>query len=118
MDEILLVEDDDDIRESLTELLRSRGYEVTAVTNGRDALERLMSGPPPCMIILDLMLPVMDGWEFRAQQMANSNWAAIPVVVLSGVPDAQQHALNLKAADFLGKPIDLDRLYKTVEQYC
>ncbi len=118
MDEILLVEDDDDIRESLSELLRSRGYAVTAVTNGRDALARLQSGPAPCIIILDLMLPIMDGWEFRAQQMTNPAWAAIPVVVLSGVPDAQQHALKLEAADFLGKPIDLERLYKTVEQHC
>lgn len=118
MDEILLVEDDDDLRESLADLLRARGYEITAVTNGRDALQRLMSGPSPCLIILDLMLPIMHGWEFRAQQMANPVWAAIPVVVLSGVPDTQQHALNLNAADFLGKPIDLERLYKTVEQHC
>ncbi len=118
MEEILLVEDDDDIRESLIDLLQDRGYAVTAVTNGRDALARLTSGPAPCLIILDLMLPIMDGWEFRAQQTANPTWAEIPVVVLSGVPDAQQHALKLKAADFLGKPIDLDRLYRTVEQHC
>jgi CheY-like chemotaxis protein len=118
MEEILLVEDDDDIRESLTDLLRARGYAVTAVGNGRDALDRLMTGPAPCMIILDLMLPIMDGWEFRAQQMANPSWAAIPVVVMSGVSDGHLHALNLKAADFLGKPIDLERLYKTVELHC
>jgi CheY-like chemotaxis protein len=118
MEEILLIEDDDDIRESLTDLLQGRGYSVTGVTNGRDALARLASGPAPCLIMLDLMLPIMDGWEFRAQQIANPAWEKIPVVVVSGVPNAQQQALKLKAAAFLGKPIELDRLYRTIEQHC
>jgi CheY-like chemotaxis protein len=118
MEEILLVEDDDDIRETLADLLRSRGYAVTAVTNGRDAIEWLKSSAAPCLIILDLMLPIMDGWEFRAQQMSDPNLSAIPIIVLSGIPDAKQHAVNLRAVDYLPKPIDLDRLYKTVEQHC
>jgi CheY-like chemotaxis protein len=118
MEEILLVEDDDDIRETLADLLRSRGYAVTAVTNGRDAIEWLKRSAAPCLIILDLMLPIMDGWEFRAQQMTDPSLAAIPVIVLSGISDAKQHAVNLRAVDYLPKPIDLDRLYKTVEQHC
>lgn len=118
MEKILLVEDDDDIRETLAELLGERGYEVIAVTNGRDAIAELRSSSAPCLIILDLMMRVMDGWQFRAQQMADQKLSAIPVVVLSGIPDARQHAINLKAVDYLGKPLDLDRLYKTIEQYC
>lgn len=118
MEKILLVEDDDDVREPLAELLQDRGYEVVAAVNGRDAMAELKRSPAPCLIILDLMMPVMDGWEFRAQQMADPDLSAIPVVVLSGIADAKQHAINLKAVDYLAKPIDLGRLYKAVEEHC
>src|ERR1700739_2929603 len=97
METILLIEDDDDIRESLADILKLRNYQVVAVANGRDALDWLALGENPCLIILDLMLPVISGWEFRNQQLADPKWAQIPTVLLSGINDLAQHSQRLQA---------------------
>ena len=65
---ILIVDDDPDIRDSLKEVLEDEGYEVNGVANGREALDYLRKSPRPCVILLDLMMPVMDGWQFRKEQ--------------------------------------------------
>ena len=65
---VLVIDDDADIRDSIGDILELRGYRVARAANGREALERLKSGPPPCVILLDLMMPVLNGWEFREQQ--------------------------------------------------
>src|SRR5579862_4602951 len=65
---ILIVDDDPDIRDSLKEVLEDEGYEVNGVANGREALDYLRKSPRPCVILLDLMMPVMDGWQFRREQ--------------------------------------------------
>jgi CheY-like chemotaxis protein len=107
---ILLVEDDLDVRTSLAEALSELGYVVDEAGNGVEALERLRSSPRPDVILLDLMMPLMDGWTFRALQLEDPLLASIPVVVLSaslppGIPMA-----DLSVDGVLEKPFGLDRL--------
>lgn len=118
MHTILVVEDDDDLRESLTELLEARGFPVVAVQNGKDALERLAGGLSPCLIVLDLMLPVVSGWEFRNHQLADTRLAKIPTIIMSGAYNLESETQRLQAIAFVPKPINIDLLFKTVEQYC
>jgi CheY-like chemotaxis protein len=115
---ILIVEDDDDIRRSLADVLEHRGYPVALAHNGLEALEYLRSAPqPPRLILLDLMMPVMDGWQFCAAQQEDPSLATIPVVVLSAVTNLRQNAASLHVADYLPKPIELPQLLKSVERF-
>lgn len=118
MKSILIVEDDEDVRESLADLLTLRGYHVIAAVNGREALDRLEAGLRPCLIVLDLMLPVMSGWEFRRRQLANDHWAGIPTILLSGIDHLARETQRLRAVGFLPKPIDVQSLYNTVAHFC
>lgn len=118
MDTVLIVEDDDDLRDSLAELLALRGYKVVGVANGREALDILANGLSPCLIILDLMLPIVSGWEFRNQQLADPRLSEIPIMVLSGVNNLEIESQRLQAIAFVPKPINFDLLFKTVDQYC
>ena len=116
---ILIVEDDPDIRETLAEILQDEGYSVSGAANGQEALTHLRSGRPmPRLILLDLMMPVMDGWEFRSEQKQDPALAAVPVIVVSGDGNIAQKALSVEAAGYLGKPIDLDALLETIEAHC
>jgi CheY-like chemotaxis protein len=117
MPDVLIVEDDPDIREDLAELLRSRGYAVSTAGNGSEALDALSGGDLPRVILLDLMMPVMNGWDFRTRMLQDAQLSRIPVVLLSGASDVQQHAAALHAADFVTKPIKLERLYATLACY-
>lgn len=118
MNFILIVEDDADIRESLADLLEVRGYNVVAVADGREALNRLEAGLLPCLIILDLMLPVMSGREFRRRQLKDGRWSDIPTVVLSGANNGAEESRRLQAIAFLPKPIDFDSLYDMIGRFC
>src|SRR3954470_23175677 len=82
-DTVLVVDDDQDIREALCDLLADAGYRAASVANGKEALIYLKSGELPCVILLDLMMPVMDGWEFRRQQQGDPRLSKIPVVVIT-----------------------------------
>jgi CheY-like chemotaxis protein len=116
---ILLVEDDPALRSALAEILRENGYEVACAADGKDALAQLDARPIPAMILLDLAMPVMDGWAFRAEQRRDPRFAEIPTVVLSASlsgGDARLEALEPAAA--LAKPFDLDRLIETVQRLC
>jgi len=113
---VLVVEDDDDLRESLSILLARRGFPVTTAANGKEALDLIDPAAPPCMIILDLMMPEMDGWELRSWLLADPNLRKVPVVVVSGVADLRR--VDLHAAEYLKKPVDLDRLYGLVRALC
>jgi DNA-binding response OmpR family regulator len=112
---VLIVEDDPDLREMMAQLLSLEGFCAETAANGRDALEYLSRGDIPEVILLDLMMPVMDGWEFRRQQQRDPALAGLPVVVLSAL-DASRGA-NLGAA-YLKKPLDFDRLLDLVRRYC
>ena len=111
---ILLVEDDPDIRVSLQSILGEEGFEVVACTNGQDALARLGVIPAPDLIILDLMMPVMDGWQFRIQQKNDPLLAQIPVIAISA--DASSKAAAIDAAAYLNKPFDHSSLMGAIER--
>jgi CheY-like chemotaxis protein len=109
---LLIVEDEVAIRDTLTELVGKDGREILTAGDGQEALERLTEGPRPCLILLDLMMPRMDGWEFLQRKSADPLIADIPTVVMSGSgrPAAAMHQL--------AKPVDVGRLLALVEQYC
>jgi CheY-like chemotaxis protein len=115
---ILIVEDDEDMRESLGEILRFEGYRVAGAANGREALQRLQHGDAPCIILLDLMMPVMSGWEFREQQRQDPQLSAIPVAILTGVRNTAEQIRTLGAVGYFQKPVDLNALLATVAEYC
>ncbi len=113
---VLIVEDDADLREMMAQLLSLEGFQAAAVANGREALEYLDGSHKPQVILLDLMMPVMDGWEFRRKQQANPALASVPVIILSALDQAR--AGNLDATAFLKKPLDFDHLLALVREQC
>lgn len=110
---VMVVEDDEGIRDALCDLLAAEGFEVVPAVNGADALQRLRNGPRPDVILLDLMMPVMDGWAFRAEQRRDPAIADVPVVVITASRNADVASLEPRA--FLRKPIDFDDLLKAIE---
>jgi CheY-like chemotaxis protein len=110
---ILVVEDDPDVREAMALLLETEGYEVRTAAEGRDALDQLRSAPA-ALVLLDLMMPVMDGFEFRTQQMQDPEIAEIPVIVISCGDELQRKAAILRADACLRKPIRTSRLLELV----
>ena len=116
---VLVVEDHDDTREMVATLLSSEGFTVVTAENGQRGLERLM-GTRPCLVLLDLMMPVMTGWEFRRVQMSlpDSDLASIPVLLLTAVRDPERAAEQLHAADVIQKPVDFDQLIESVRKHC
>jgi CheY-like chemotaxis protein len=116
--EILLVEDDPDISDMMELYLRSEGYAVAAAANGQEALSYLERSGRPALILLDLMMPVMNGWEFRERQRQHPGLAQIPVVLLSADSKVPEEAARLGAASYLRKPVEFDTLLKVIERYC
>jgi len=112
---ILVIEDDDDIRNMLILALQVEGFEVVGAPNGKDGMALLAKLSGPCLILLDLMMPVMNGWEFLRAKGHDDVLATIPVVILSAFVD---QARDEQVEGFLKKPIDLDALLKFVVQYC
>jgi CheY-like chemotaxis protein/anti-sigma regulatory factor (Ser/Thr protein kinase) len=110
---ILVVEDDDATREAECLLLQGEGFPVRAARNGREALDQMRSGLRPQLILLDLAMPVLDGYTFRAEQMRDPELEDIPVVVCSAVADPQR-ADWLRPAALLAKPVEFERLAGTV----
>jgi CheY-like chemotaxis protein len=114
---VLVVEDDPDIQQVLKFALEMAGYPVETAGDGAEAMRRLQAAPP-CLILLDLMMPVMDGWQFRAEQQRDPALAAIPVVVISADGRVPQKAASLGAAAYLRKPLDFDALVEVVRRHC
>ena len=117
-DLILLIEDDFMLRTSLAEILQLEGYRVECAANGLDALRRLERPPRPSLILLDIMLPYMDGLEFRGVQRATPDIADIPVIVITavGIRRGVAEELDLKQAFF--KPLDKARLLAAIREHC
>jgi len=107
---VLVVDDDADAREMLTVALAADGYRIGSVANGREALHYLRSHADICIVLLDLMLPVMDGPSFRQAQLRDRSLAWIPIVVMSAAMDADQRARELGARRLVSKPVDLDEV--------
>jgi CheY-like chemotaxis protein len=112
---VLVVDDEPSIR-TLTELaLIAQGYRVQVAANGKDAIRRLKEAPPD-VILLDLNMPVMDGWAFRAEQkrLADARLSEIPVLLLTGEDDAAHHAARLQAVGVLRKPFEIGALLRAI----
>jgi CheY-like chemotaxis protein len=114
---IMVIEDDADVRNALTLILNTEGYHVVGVANGKEAIEKLRTDPPPALILLDLMMPVMDGWEFRDWQRHHPTLRAIPVVVVSADESIRSRTHLAGIAGFLQKPIEYDLLLNIVRRY-
>ena len=115
---ILVVEDDADSRELLCELLRTYGYETVQAANGLEALAWLDRTPALSLIVLDLMMPMMDGWEFRRRQQQHPTHGRVPVLVASADTRVNARPADLQAEALLCKPLDFTRLLGLVRRFC
>jgi CheY-like chemotaxis protein len=114
--QILVVDDDEAIRLSLSEALEFEGYEVVCVDNGRSALEYLQNADPPCVVLLDVMMPVMDGGALRQAMLNNPKLAAIPVVLITA--GGAQVAARVPANDVIYKPLRIDAVLNSISRHC
>ena len=113
---VLVVDDDADSREALAQLLDQHGYTTGRADNGKSALEHLESGFDPDLVLTDLLMPVMNGWELYTAMKARLAWAAIPIVVLAGMTPEQRGQLAVE--DAFEKPTDLPVLLKRISELC
>ena len=113
---VFIVEDDTDTREMLSRFLELEGYQVETASNGRQALDRLRGGITPNLILLDLMMPVMDGWQFRREQVRDADLKTIPVIVVSAA--GRERIERIDADAVLSKPVDLEELLARVSRFC
>lgn len=113
---VFIIEDDVDTREMLAKFLELEGYTVELASNGRQALDRLSAGAKVSVILLDLMMPVMDGWEFRRLQARDSRLKNIPTIVVSAA--GRDRMAQVPADAYLSKPVDMDELLSRVSQFC
>jgi CheY-like chemotaxis protein len=111
---VLVVDDDPELRQLLAVALKSEGYDVACAADGREALTHLRSAPRTCVIVLDLMLPVMEAARFRAVQRRDRSLGWIPVIAISAADDGANTARSLGANAFLRKPLDLELLREAV----
>jgi CheY-like chemotaxis protein len=117
---ILIAEDNDDVRETIADTLRSEGYQVYAEKDGKEALARLRTLKGPTLVLLDLMMPVMNGWEFLDAQKADAVLAPHQIVTISAVAatESLHDSTPLKTAGTLQKPLMMEPLMDTVVRFC
>ena len=113
--EILVVEDNVELRESLALILETEGYQVVTSENGAAALEQLKGAKQPDLILLDLMMPVMDGCEFRRRQLNSPQLSEIPVVLMSAGGRLSSLAVEMKVKNYLEKPMTIEALLEKIE---
>ena len=113
---VLIVEDDPDVREFMNFLLTANGYETMSAPNGRQALEQMRTRKP-CIVLLDIHMPVMDGWEFRERQLRDPKYATVPVVAVTAHFDVDE-VENRMGAKCLRKPIHIEELITEVQLAC
>ncbi len=116
--QVLIVDDDAALREALCDTLELQGHQCAAVANGREALNHLRRSKRPCVILLDLMMPQMNGWEFRETQLKNPQFADIPVIIITAHAIPVDNAETLAAAGYLGKPVHPERLLRAAADWC
>lgn len=112
---ILVVDDDYGIREALKAALEYEGYAVATAENGQVAIDLLQDGLRPCLIVLDLMMPVMDGWTFADRVATDQSYSSIPIVVVSAFDD---QAPDIKAKSIFQKPVNLKALFDVIKKWC
>lgn len=114
--EVLVVDDNADILEALQMAIEIEGLKVATASNGKEALEILEKGKRPDLILLDLMMPIMDGWTFAEQFGKKKEYSDIPIVIISAFAD--QNQFPEIAVEALTKPLNFSNLIKTVKKYC
>ena len=114
---LMIVDDDDDLRDILAEIMISQGYRVEAFADARKALAALEAGLQPFLILLDLMMPGMSGWEFRAAQLENPGLALIPVAVVTAAASLKDGEQTMSNVETLRKPFALDAALTLVGRY-
>jgi CheY-like chemotaxis protein len=110
-----LADDERAVREALSEALRQAGYQVVTAANGQEALEHARRDPRPTLIILDLVMPVMDGFAFLEQRGRDPSLRSIPVIAISGQPDLEERARAAQAS-YIYKPLLGERLFETLDR--
>src|SRR5262245_39673297 len=115
-DTVLIIEDDDDVRAAFTELFQLQGYVVVGAADGLEALRRLRDGARPGLILLDLMMPNMDGAQFREAQLKDPGLAPIPVIVVSADASVAAKAAAVGATVWFRKPVDVSALFDAVSR--
>jgi len=116
---VLVVDDDPDARDAISAILEDAGYDPIQAANGHEALRQLAAHPGRIdLILLDLMMPVMNGWDFRRKQRATPGLADIPVLLMSAGAHMPTVSGDLQAAGYLTKPVDVSDLLAVVEQHC
>lgn len=116
-DAVLIVEDDHDTRVEIRNALEDSGYYVLSATNGFDALEILKNITPPCLILLDLRMPIYNGWEFLELKAKSEKIAQIPIIAISTNENLEK-IKDPQVVDFISKPLDLSLLCEKVAKYC
>jgi CheY-like chemotaxis protein len=112
--QILVVDDDEGIREAMVSILQVMGYSVASAINGKDALDYLRNAATPDLIISDLAMPIMDGRQFRREQVKEPRLAKIPVIVVSALSDQT----DIDANEIFIKPVEVEILLAAVDRYC
>jgi len=115
---VMVVDDHDLARKALAALLSTEGYDVVEAANGRDALMSLGNGPRPDLILLDLLMPVMDGWEFMKRQRHDWRLCTIPTIVTTGVASHDPRCLEMPIVRFLPKPYTAEQLMAAIAAEC
>ncbi len=115
--DVLVVDDDLATRDALLEVLRLEGYDVSVAADGREAWESLQSAPPPALILLDLMMPTVNGAEFLERLHADARLKTLPVILMTAFGFTAL-AYGTQSQGFLPKPLDLDQLIGLVSRYC
>jgi CheY-like chemotaxis protein len=113
---LLVVEDNDRAREALATILRMRGYTATTAADGQQALELLRAGPAPDLILLDMLMPVLDGWHFLQQIKGEPHLAKVPVVVVTGTILTRAWAWDHGCGGFVHKPVEPEELLAEVRR--
>jgi two-component system chemotaxis response regulator CheY len=112
---VLVIDDDAEIRQALTEILEDEEYTVRCASNGREALEILSRGPCPDVILLDVMMPVMDGWHFLSARLGVPELVEVPIIIISAGFDAEREAHKVGVFEFARKPLHVDDLVERIE---
>jgi DNA-binding response OmpR family regulator len=119
MKKLLIIEDSLDIQQTLKQILELEGYEVTVASHGQEGLDKLrLSTFEPHLILLDLMMPIMDGHQFRKIQMKDEKLSVIPVIIMTADGNFKPEMSEIMGEGFIRKPLDIDDLLKTVETHC
>ena len=113
----MIVEDDFDTRDMLQRFLQLEGFDVRTAANGQIALDALRADSELCVILLDLMMPVMNGWQFREAQASDPRFSGIPVVVVTAA-GSRDAIPAIEADGWMSKPVDFDRLLATIAPHC